>query len=54
MTYVIVAADTVEIFVVRYTVRNNFTHIIPVAVQAVRIQNSGISRLNANRFAKIP
>jgi hypothetical protein len=54
MTDVVMAADTVKLFIVDHPVRGNFTHEVPVTIQAVGIQYSAISRLNANWIAKIP
>ena len=54
MTDVVMAADTVKLFIVDHPVRGNFAHKVPVTIQTVGIQYSAISRLNANWIAKIP
>lgn len=54
MTDVVMAADTVKLFIVDHPVRGNFAHKVPVTIQTVGIQYRAISRLNANWIAKIP
>jgi hypothetical protein len=54
MTDIVMAADTIKLFIVDYAVRRNLAHDIPVTVQAVGVQHTRIGRLYANWFSKIP
>ena len=48
------AANAVKFVIIDHPVRGNFAHKFPVAEKAIRVQNLGIPRLDADRIPEIP